>query len=205
MIDTARDVDTAYRRICGTIDADGIAVEASFIATADVVALATEARRRDAAGDFHDAQVGRGASRIRESTTRGDRILWLDEVSPAAAEMPLWHALSRLRDALNRSLFLGLFSIEAHYSIYPSGTRYRRHRDRFRDDDRRVLSCVIYFNHAWRPADGGELRVYCDDGVRDILPVGGTLACFLSERFEHEVLPATRERIAVTAWFLRRA
>jgi len=28
--------------------------------------------------------------------------------------------------------------------------------------------------------------------------------CFLSERFEHEVLPAKRERVALTGWFRRR-
>ncbi len=206
----------AHGRICEAIHDSGMAVETSFIANLEVAALAEEARRRDAGGEFHDARVGRAASRTLAGDIRGDRILWLDEGSPAPVEMPLWSALTGLRDALNRALFLGLFSIEAHYSIYPAGTRYRRHRDRFRDDDRRILSCVIYLNEAWQSSDGGELRVYCDDcgndggddggddGARDIVPAGGTLACFLSERFEHEVLPATRDRIAVAAWFLRR-
>jgi SM-20-related protein len=27
---------------------------------------------------------------------------------------------------------------------------------------------------------------------------------FLSERIEHEVLPATRERLSITGWFRRR-
>jgi SM-20-related protein len=27
---------------------------------------------------------------------------------------------------------------------------------------------------------------------------------FLTERFEHEVLPATRERLSITGWFRRR-
>jgi SM-20-related protein len=29
--------------------------------------------------------------------------------------------------------------------------------------------------------------------------------CFLSERFEHEVLPATRERLSIAGWFRRRS
>jgi SM-20-related protein len=32
----------------------------------------------------------------------------------------------------------------------------------------------------------------------NVLPRGGTLACFLSDRFYHEVLSATRERLSVT-------
>jgi SM-20-related protein len=38
----------------------------------------------------------------------------------------------------------------------------------------------------------------------DVLPQGGRLLTFLSERFEHEVLPAHRERISLTGWFRRR-
>ena len=35
-------------------------------------------------------------------------------------------------------------------------------------------------------------------------PAGGTLVAFLSDRVEHEVLPARRDRIAVSGWFRRR-
>ena len=41
--------------------------------------------------------------------------------------------------------------------------------------------------------------------VADLLDVPiGTLVCFLSERFEHEVLPATRSRWSLTGWFRSR-
>ena len=35
------------------------------------------------------------------------------------------------------------------------------------------------------------------------MPEGGTLVCFLSDRFHHEVLPARRERLSITGWFTR--
>ena len=38
----------------------------------------------------------------------------------------------------------------------------------------------------------------------DVLPQGGRLVAFLSDRFEHEVLPARRERMSFTGWFRRR-
>jgi SM-20-related protein len=202
-------VSAAIDRICTAIAGDGCAVEADFLPHATVAALANEARRRDAAGEFHAAGIGRGTERVQRSDVRGDRILWLDEGSAKPVQQPLWQALDALRAALNEKLLLGLFSFEAHYALYPPGAFYRRHRDQFRgcaaSSDDRVISCVIYLNQDWSPADGGALRIYDDELVRDVLPVAGTMACFLSDRFEHEVLPATRERLALTGWFRRRA
>ena len=197
----------AIDRICAAIADEGCAVEADFLPQATVAALADEARARDAAGEFH-AGVGRGTARVQRSDVRGDRILWLDQSSAGSVQQPFWQALDALRLALNETLLLGLFSFEAHYALYPPGAFYRRHRDQFRgrasSSDVRVISCAMYLNEDWTPADGGALRMYDDERVRDVLPVAGTLVCFLSDRFEHEVLPATRERLALTGWFRRR-
>jgi len=202
-------VSAAIDRICTAIADDGCAVEADFLPHATVAALANEARTRDAAGEFHAAGIGRGTERVQRSDVRGDRILWLDEVSATPVQQPLWQALDALRAALNEKLLLGLFSFEAHYALYPPGAFYRRHRDQFRggaaSSDDRVISCAIYLIKDWTPADGGALRIYDDELVRDVLPIAGTMVCFLSDRFEHEVLPATRERLALTGWFRRRA
>jgi SM-20-related protein len=192
--------------LCAAIEEEGFAVTNDFLPAGAIAALARDARNRDAAGEFQDAGVGRGGARRQRSDIRGDRIAWLDESEVNAATRPWWSALERLRVALNQALFLGLFCFEGHYAIYPPGAFYERHRDCFRGDDERILSCVLYLNESWTEADGGALRIYVDGGTtRDILPLGGTLVCFLSDRFEHEVLPATRERLALTGWFRRRA
>ena len=191
--------------ICAAIEQRGWAIDASFLPQIAIAALRVEARRRDSAGEFHPAGVGRAKGRVERSDIRGDRIVWLDEQPACTAEISLAEALEGLRLSLNRTLFLGLDSFEGHYAIYPPGAFYRRHRDRFRDDDARVISCVLYLNEAWAVEDGGALRIHLGQGARDILPVGGTLVCFASERFEHEVLPSARERLAVTGWFRRRA
>jgi SM-20-related protein len=196
---------TALSRICDAIVDDDVVVVPDFVPASVIEGLAMEARRRDAAGEFRQARVGRGERRVERSDVRGDRTLWLDEWAPAPAEVALWAAFARLRVALNRATLLGLFGFEGHYALYPPGAFYRRHRDRFRDDDLRVLSCVLYLNHHWSPEDGGALRIFLDGGEsRDVLPTAGTLVCFRSERYEHEVLPAQRVRLAVTGWFLRR-
>jgi SM-20-related protein len=194
-----------FEQICDGIAETGIAVSTDFLPAAVVAALAVDARRRDAAGAFRLAGIGRGAGRVQDADVRGDRILWLDTADAEPAVNAAAAALDALRAALNATLFLGLVSFEAHYAIYPPGAGYRRHRDRFLDDDARVLSCVLYLNTDWSAMQGGALRVYCDGGVeRDILPIAGTLVCFRSERFDHEVLPSTRERLSLTGWFKRR-
>lgn len=200
---------TAIDRICAAVGKEGYAAEADFLPQATAAALASEARERDAAGEFHAAGVGRGSARVQRSDIRGDRILWLDQSLASSAQQPLWQALEALRLALNETLLLGLFSFDAHYALYPPGTFYRRHRDQFRgsaaSSDVRVISCAIYLNENWTLADGGALRIYDGQRTREVPPVAGTLVCFMSERFEHEVLPATRERLALTGWFRRRA
>jgi SM-20-related protein len=196
---------SALSRICDAIADDDVAVVPDFVPTSVIEGLAMEARRRDAAGEFRPARVGRGQHRVERGDVRGDRTLWLDEWAPSPAEVALWAAFARLRVALNRATLLGLFGFEGHYALYPPGAFYRCHRDRFRDDDLRVLSCVLYLNHDWSPENGGALRIFLGAGeTRDILPVAGRFVCFRSDRYEHEVLPAQRERLAVTGWFLRR-
>lgn len=200
-----RTAETSIAQACTDIVAQAWAVVADFAPASLVAALANEARRRDAAGEFHPAGIGRGRERVERRDIRGDRIVWLDEAALAPPERALWDAMQRLRLELNRTALLGLFSLEAHYAIYPAGAFYRRHRDRFVDDDARILSWVLYLNDSWRPDDGGALRIHRSASESsDVLPVGGTLACFLADRFEHEVLPATRERLSVTGWFRRR-
>lgn len=204
-MNTALAESSAIDRICAGIAEQGLVVEPDFLPAAAIVALRGDVRQRDAAGQFRAAGIGRDARRFELAAIRGDRIAWLDEDDVPPAARAAWQYLADLQRALNAALFLGLFTFEGHYAIYPRGAFYRRHRDCFRDDDARVLSCVLYLNDAWMPTDGGALRIHIDDRERlDVLPAGGTLVCFLSERFVHEVLPATRERLALTGWFRRR-
>ena len=65
-----------------------------------------------------------------------------------------------LRQQLNRELFLGLDEYESHFALYAPGAFYRTHLDRFRDDDQRTVSVVIYLNDSWLPGQGGALRLH---------------------------------------------
>ncbi|NWL23472.1 2OG-Fe(II) oxygenase [Pseudomonas umsongensis] len=167
-------------------------------------ALAAECRKRAAEGELAPAAVGRGpSSEIREGI-RGDHIQWIE---PGQAEVcdSYLALMDSLREALNRGLFLGLEDFESHFAMYPPGAFYLKHVDRFRDDDRRMVSAVVYLNDAWLPEQGGQLRMYLEEGAQcDVVPVGGCLVVFLSGEVPHEVLPASRERLSLTGWFRRR-
>lgn len=167
-------------------------------------ALAAECRKRAAEGELAPAAVGRGpTSEIREAI-RGDRIQWIEPGQAPACDRYL-ALMDSLREAINRSLFLGLEDFESHFALYPPGAFYLKHLDRFRDDDRRAVSAVLYLNETWLPQEGGQLRMYLKDrGEYDVLPTGGCLVVFLSGEVPHEVLPATRDRLSLTGWFRRR-
>ena len=110
--------------------------------------------------------------------------------------------------SVNQALYLGLHDLEAHLAVYPPGSFYQAHLDRFRDSDLRTLTVVLYLNPPdWRDEDGGHLRFWPVDREGDSLllqPAGGTLVTFLSDRFWHAVEPAGRTRLSVTGWFRRR-
>jgi SM-20-related protein len=169
-----------------------------------VRALRDDLREVQAAAGLSPAAVGHHKDRHLRSDIRTDSTCWLDDTRCGEPARTFLAQLGDVRTMLNRSLFLGLDGVEAHYAAYPSGGGYARHRDRFHDSDARVVSWVTYLNaDDWNQEDGGALRLHLKDVQIDVRPVAGSL-CFLSE-LEHEVLPARRERFSIAAWFRRSA
>jgi SM-20-related protein len=191
-------------RIVDDLAANGWSQQNIFLPLDLTRALAAECRKRAAEGELAPAAVGRGpGSEIREGI-RGDHIQWIEPGQAKACDSYL-QLMDSLREAINRDLFLGLEDFESHFAMYPPGAFYLKHVDRFRDDDRRMVSAVVYLNDAWLPEHGGQLRMYLqDDAPYDVIPTGGCLVVFLSGAVPHEVLPATRERLSLTGWFRRR-
>lgn len=158
--------------------------------------------------EFQPAAVGRAQARRELAAVRSDATLWLDgrnEIQHAFLA-----AMDDVRLALNRRLYLGLSSYEAHYAHYAPGAFYQRHLDVFQSSaqavaagPRRVLSTVFYLNDAWCDADGGELLLWADDGreLARIPPRAGTAVFFLSDAIPHEVRPARVDRYSIAGWF----
>ena len=194
--------------IADALATQGWSITANFIPADLVRELGDEARELFEAGRLRAASIGTGDSRRIDPVIRSDRTRWLDPLAASRAQRKCLSAFDALRMTLNRQLQLGLFELEAHFAAYPPGAFYRRHRDQQTGSDSRVVSCVLYLNCDWKAGDGGQLRLYLDSGqsanYQDVPPEGGTLVCFMSERFWHEVLPARRVRLSLTGWFRRR-
>lgn len=151
---------------------------------------------------FKKAGIGKSQEKQINEAIRGDYIQW---IKPESAEPPLQVYLSKLKELIvfvNQNLYLSLKDFEVHQTIYPVGTFYKRHLDQFKKEDHRKLSVICYLNSDWKESDGGQLRIYLENEPKDVLPLAGRLVCFRSDLLEHEVLPATRERLSITGWLL---
>lgn len=167
--------------------------------------LRKEAQQQYQVGAFHRAGIGTGEDFQKLDRVRGDRIQWLERGQPADEWKRFWSQIDQLIRFLNRLCFLAIKRAELHFAVYPVGAFYRRHLDIFKHDQSRKFSFILYLNDGWTEADGGQLRLFLPqpgggEKAIDILPSGGRLVCFPSDRIEHEVLAARRERFSLTGW-----
>ncbi|MDY7220019.1 2OG-Fe(II) oxygenase [Denitrificimonas sp. JX-1] len=194
-----------FERIVDDLATKGWSQQAAFTPEDLTAQLAEECRHRAEKGQLEAAGIGRGNAKAVNTGIRGDKIQWLEQGQNTAVDRYL-ELMEQLRAALNRTLFLGLDELECHFALYSPGAFYKKHVDRFRDDDRRIVTCIAYLNDNWLPEDGGELRIYLEhEHVHEVPPQAGTLVVFMSADLAHEVLPVQRERLSITGWFLRRA
>lgn len=188
-------------RICDDLEQQGYSIQPSCLPPEVLAALQTQVMSLDD-GAFFRAGIGRHAQHHTNDFVRSDEVCWMTGETPPGAAWLAWAEV--LRTAINRRLFMGLFSFESHYARYRAGAYYKRHYDAFRGQTNRVLSLVVYLNSDWGIDDGGELVLYQNaedrQGLR-VTPLAGTVVVFLSEEFPHEVLPATRDRFSIAGWY----
>lgn len=193
-----------YEHIADGLASEGYAIVDDFLTQQEVNHILNLDEFKEGLFHFRKAGIGKQADKQINEAVRGDYIRWIDK---SKAAPPLQHYLMKLDELiryLNRSLFLSVRDYEVHMTIYPPGTYYKRHLDQFRADDHRKLSAICYLNNGWTDADGGQLRMYLPTGVRDVTPEAGRLVCFRSDKIEHEVMVAHRERLSLTGWLVDR-
>lgn len=188
----------SFESIISQILEQGYGILDGFLSEDEIKALNQSFLAHYQAQKFRQAGISK--SHEVAKSIRGDKILWLDKTNAAGAEMVFLDRLEQFMSYVNYTCFLGLRSYEIHYASYPVGTFYKRHLDKFRNDSGRKLSFICYLNNNWQADNGGELVLYLPDGTKTVLPLGGRLVVFESDRIEHEVLPANRERRSLTGW-----
>ncbi len=193
------DLEHKFENLLSQIDLQGFGVLKAFLDDAETSDLADVFTKRLSLEEFKEATISKSFE--KNEAIRGDKIYWLEDNSPFEAELAFMGIINELKGYINRTCFLGLRSFELHYALYPIGKFYKRHLDQFKNDTGRKLTVIFYLNKDWKTEDGGQLRIYLEDGTWvDVLPEAGTFVLFLSDKLEHEVLPGTRERKSITGW-----
>lgn len=182
----------------------GYAEVDNFLSQQEVQAILATDDFKNGLLQFKKAGIGKSQEKQINESIRGDYIQWIDGGTTQKAVEVYLNRLRQLMEFVNRTLYLSLKDLEVHRTIYPIGSFYKRHLDQFKKDDKRKLSVICYLNTDWKESEGGQLRIYLPNGSTDIFPLAGRLVCFRSDLLEHEVLPATRERLSLTGWLLDR-
>ena len=191
-----------FEKIADGLANEGISVIGDFLSKEEVIGIVNTDEFKNGLLRFKKAGIGRSQEKLINESIRGDYIQWIGSANTAPQIQLYLERLSQLIAFLNQSLFLSLKDLEVHMTIYPTGSFYKRHLDQFKKDDHRKLSVICYLNEDWIEIEGGQLRVYFPTVTKDFFPIGGRLVCFRSDVLEHEVLPATRERLSLTGWLL---
>src|SRR5688500_1682122 len=193
---------SVFDSIADNLAEQGYAVVDQFLSQSEIVDILELEAFKNGVDHFKKAGIGKNQGLQINEAIRGDYIQWLDKISAPPAAKVYLERLDELVKFLNQALFLSLKDFEVHLTAYPIGSYYKRHLDQFKQDDHRKLSVICYLNQNWNEFHGGHLRMHLPDGPQDILPIAGRLVCFRSDQIEHEVMPATRERLSLTGWIL---
>ncbi len=151
--------------------------------------------------EMKPAAIGKGERAQLNVSIRTDRILWINENLCTPAQKLYLDEMNKLKELLNRELFLGIRSYECHYAHYSQSGFYKKHLDQHATSSQRILSTITYLN---TPSAGGELIIYNKNSpeVIDtvIRPQMGTFVCFLSNQIYHEVQSTNDDRYSLTGW-----
>lgn len=192
-------------KILNDLEQQGLSVHENFfssVLTDDLKETLSSLRKQDL---LKQAGIGRKNDFHIEKSIRSDVISWFDENTLSPSQSEFLRMTEQLQSAINERFFLGLFEFEVHFALYAPNAFYKRHLDQHKNQDTRVVTLISYLNEDWEDNDGGELKIYLKNKSSVLVkPKAGTLVCFMSAEFEHEVLPAKRERASLTGWFRKR-
>nr|XP_002127497.1 egl nine homolog 1 [Ciona intestinalis] len=156
---------------------------------------------------FSDGEIVKQGSNLGPERVRGDRVKWIDETFQECKAIQF--VTRKLDKMVHLCSTLGHCRIVSRtkpmVACYPgNGTFYKCHIDNPAEDGR-CITCLYYLNKNWNAKEnGGELCLYPKGTKRKILcePQFNRLMMFFSnDRNPHEVLPAYKERFAITCWY----
>lgn len=193
--------ETQLEKLVDQLAEKGYGLIDHFFSPEQVNAVIDRFQNLSEEGEFKKAGIGKMQNFAVDKSVRGDYIRWINPNDMTEVTANYVGKMRQLMNYLNYTCFLGLKDFEAHFAMYPAGTFYKRHADRFHQNAHRVISTVCYLNKDWEEKDGGQLRMFLPEKEFDIAPLSGRMVCFRSE-IEHEVRITTRPRYSITGWML---
>ncbi len=146
------------------------------------------------------AGTGNTHNPVHNAAVRSDSIYWLDRTHDNQHENDFFDLIDDFIKYLNISCYTGITGYEFHYSLYETGSFYRKHLDQFQNNQSREYSLISYLNEDWLESDGGELMIHQKDNNQKISPTNGKTVFFKSNELVHEVLVTNQRRMSVTGW-----
>ncbi len=154
-----------------------------------------------AAKQLMSAGTGQDTGAGHNHSFRTDIIYWLDREHNNVHENLFLDLMDEFVQYLNETCYTGINSYEFHYTLYETGSSYKKHLDQFHHNDSRKYSMIMYLNNDWQEKDGGELCIHQKGyPLQHISPSNGKSVFFQSNELEHEVLITHRPRMSITGW-----
>ena len=149
---------------------------------------------------FHQAGTGNELNVAHNKLIRSDVIYWLDRKHNNPYENEFFDLVDSFVQYLNTTCYAGITGYEFHYTLFETGSFYKKHLDQFKNNASRQYSMILYLNAGWKEIDGGQLCIHRGEDLQNISPSDGKSVFFKSNELEHEVLITTKERLSITGW-----
>jgi SM-20-related protein len=190
-------LDIIFDELIDSYLATNVGTVSNFLSTALSAHLVDNINTLYAGDLLLSAGTGNNKLVNHDKLIRSDKIYWLDRVHNNIHENAFFDLMDSFVSHLNKSCYAGITGYEFHYTLYEKGSFYKRHLDNFKQNGTRAYSMIMYLN---AEVSGGALRIYQDNGSRDISPNAGKSVFFKSNQLEHEVLITYLPRMSITGW-----
>ena len=190
-------MDSVFDELIDSYLATNVGTVSNFLSTALSAHLVDNINTLYAGDLLLSAGTGNNKLVNHDKLIRSDKIYWLDRVHNNIHENAFFDLMDSFVSHLNKSCYAGITGYEFHYTLYEKGSFYKRHLDNFKQNGTRAYSMIMYLN---AEVSGGALRIYQDNGSRDISPNAGKSVFFKSNQLEHEVLITYLPRMSITGW-----
>lgn len=193
-------MEKIFDRIIDSFIADKVGIAENFLNEKLAAHLKTNLLALYANKQLLSAGTGTDAHIENGNLVRSDIIYWLDRNHNDIDENNFFDLMDSFIAYLNATCYTGINSYEFHYTLYEKGSFYKKHLDRFRNNDSRQFSMIMYLNDDWKQNDGGELCIHHKDSFQNIAPTNRKSVFFKSSELEHEVLLTNKPRMSITGW-----